>query len=311
MSRVINQLRVCETSFFEGDVTIDNANIIMNTSTGSVTIEALSGSGVAQIPDLGGNTDQFVFEDLAQTLTNKILTNACLTDPKIDTIRDKNNNVALNICLPGGGQTDSTTIDHLQLCASVGEVNLTAVGGSADVDLCIAPKGNGYIKLDGIKYPRDTDGVGLNQFMKVVSLNPVCLEFADVNSVTTTATLGLQTGTDATTVYDNICTPGINETCLIDLKVSATSTTTGDDLGGAFFLKTAWRNGAAGIMQIGDSGGTITCPEDLLGYSDDSEWNISTRESGGSIQICVTQGSSSAASVDWIIVAETIPVGGL
>lgn len=56
--------------------------------SGDVDIDALAQSlaaAHAQLPDLAGTTDQFVFEDVDQTLTNKTLTSPVIDTPNITT----------------------------------------------------------------------------------------------------------------------------------------------------------------------------------------------------------------------------------
>lgn len=63
-------------------------DVISFTRTNDIDIDALAQSlaaAHAQLPDLAGTTDQFVFEDVDQTLTNKILTSPVIDTPNITT----------------------------------------------------------------------------------------------------------------------------------------------------------------------------------------------------------------------------------
>lgn len=78
--------------------------------TTSIDVNAQTvGSGEAQVPDLAGTTDQFVLEDLAQTLTNKTITGAT-------------NSIDLDALDTQGAQTDEN-------CLTV------ETGGGAEIEI--------------------------------------------------------------------------------------------------------------------------------------------------------------------------------
>lgn len=66
----------------------ENGDVISFIRTNDIDIDALVQSlavAHAQLPDLLGTTDQFVFEDLSQTLINKVLTSPIINTPNIVT----------------------------------------------------------------------------------------------------------------------------------------------------------------------------------------------------------------------------------
>ena len=127
----------------------ENGDVVSFTrGSGNVDIDALAQSlaaAHAQLPDLGGATDQFVFEDVAQILTNKTLTSPVIDTPTISsgTISGSTltspiiNNPTINTATISGTTTFSD-----QNITNVGDIaldSITADGASIiindDVDM--------------------------------------------------------------------------------------------------------------------------------------------------------------------------------
>lgn len=82
---LVSKIRIHPTTTASGTLVIQAADNTGDTDL-TVTNVAQGGANTAQIPDIGaGATDQFVMEDVAQTLTNKTLTAPVLTTPQINT----------------------------------------------------------------------------------------------------------------------------------------------------------------------------------------------------------------------------------
>jgi hypothetical protein len=329
MSRDINKLSVCETSLFEGlatfnsDIQLNTANLVMNTGTGSITVNpsTQTANRVAYFPDNMATDSTFVFTTLAQTLTNKTLTGATISGsniststmtsstisssiitgatistslllaPKVDKLLDTNGNIALNIVAQSG--SNNTSWQSLQISGTSGNlVTLQAVGQSSNIDIKISPKGTGRVTLRSLTFP---SGVGNSGDILVADgLGSLSFQFSE-----TPLTFTLQTSTSSTIATHVIGLPTNNQTSYITVKGVATTTNLSDSEGGAFDLRTAYMRVTANssIRKIGNP----TC-EDLLSYTDNNTYTIYSQPntSSGEIVLFVTSGTSTA-TVSWTL----------
>jgi hypothetical protein len=246
------------------------ANVLRFSRTLAVDVDALTqttGAGVAQIPDLGGTTDQFVMEDVAQTLTNKTFTLPEINDTSADhqyvfgvSELTANRTVTLPLLT---ADDEFTFNDHTQtltnktlelptITAAAGEevllfadagtaVNeftitnaatgsgpiLEATGDDADIDVNITPKGDGVINLNG---PVNIEAEAVKKYT-VAGPHVLGTDGLRVNIVTHAATENVTLPTDPTdgTIYTIINDGTVSAGSADHLIITAGGTNTIDD----------------------------------------------------------------------------------
>jgi hypothetical protein len=291
MSRVINQLEVCTTSFFDGAVTLKNTT---NPATGQVTLNVNNtGNATAVIRDLGVATDYFVFENLAQTLSSKTLVNPNLINPKVNAILDTNNNVALNIVAFGG--SNQTTNSHLVLDNSTaGVVLLQASGATTNIDISLQPQGSGRVKLGPNYFPSSTGLAG--QILQTDGAGNI--SYIDLGAPTSAT---FQTNSGATT-YNQDLIPNlpINSAAFVSVVVVGATNRTDDVTSAAYEIKAGFSRGNG----VGDAVRVIGSAQclDLLSYEDTTAWGVNLNSDGSSVRLVVVGDNSD--TVTWKYTAQ-------
>lgn len=138
------------------------------------------------MPLLTGN-DEFVFKDHTQTLTNKTLTSAALTTPKVTTsINDANGAELIQITATASAINQI----HVSNAASGGHPSIAAAGDETNVDLELYAKGTGAITIkDAVVY--DEHELTANGAM---ALNAPLTVFNSSSALAVTLADGNQTG---------------------------------------------------------------------------------------------------------------------
>lgn len=146
----------------------------------------LTADRTVTMPLLTGD-DEFVFKDHTQTLTNKTLTSAALTTPKITTsINDTNGAELIQITATASAINQI----HVSNAASGGHPSIAAAGDETNVDLELYAKGTGAITIkDAVVY--DEHELTANGAM---ALNAPLTVFNSSSALAVTLADGNQTG---------------------------------------------------------------------------------------------------------------------
>lgn len=107
-----------------------------------IAVSELTADRTVTLPLLTGN-DDFVFEDHAQTLTNKTLTSPALTSPKVVTaITDANGNEVIKTPATASAVNEFTVTN----AATGNAPELSVTGGDTNINMDLKAKGTGTVR---------------------------------------------------------------------------------------------------------------------------------------------------------------------
>lgn len=217
-------------------------------------------------------------------ITGATISSANLINPIMNEILDTNGNLALLIS--PAASTNNTTWQALTVGGSASNtVVLGTTGASANINITVAPKGTGQVKLRSLSFPTGVGSAG--QVLAVDGAGNVVFQLSDQPSsftVTTTSSV--------TTVTKTIGSPVNNEAMYITVQGAAISTATNNPAA-TFDLRTSWKRITSSPLKIQSP----ILTDDILSARDVSSWNVSTSTDGTNVQLVVV--GDLTATVEW------------
>lgn len=233
-------------------------------------------------------------------VTNSTITNSYLVNPEVNQLLDTNGNLALLIN-PGSG-SNNTTWQALSLGGSSSNtVTLGTTGASGNINIAISPKGTGRVTLRSLTFPTGQGSAG--QILVADGAGNLNFQLGDLPQSFTVQTTSSATTTIVSTSGGFNVTPTNNQSVYITIQGAAATTSTSDNLGATFDLRTAYLRVTApsSVRKIQNP-----LTDDILSFRDSTAWNIYTQANttSGNVELVVI--GDNVNTIDWQFYYQTI-----